>query len=236
MLLEVTLLRRLYRRDHLSQVLATFALILICNEVVRMIWGSQPIMLNMPAALSGPGRAAARHFLSGLSAAGHRRSGWRSRCCSTCWWRRRASACGCAPAPPTARWRRRWASTSSALFTLVFAVGAALCAVAGALLGPAAGGAGRHGREHPDPGLRRHRDRRHRLDPRRAGRRAAGRHGRHRRPRAAAAALLRSFLPPAVASDLGPALASIADLRADGRGAVLEAAGACSRRADEPSA
>lgn len=39
MVLEVSLFRRLYRRDHLSQVLATFALILICNESVRMIWG-----------------------------------------------------------------------------------------------------------------------------------------------------------------------------------------------------
>ena len=53
-LLEMALLRRLYRRDHLSQVLATFALILIVNEIVRMIWGSQPILLGMPAALSGP--------------------------------------------------------------------------------------------------------------------------------------------------------------------------------------
>src|SRR5437588_7870957 len=54
MALEVTILRTLYRRSHLSQVLATFALILIANELVRIIWGSQPIMLNMPAALSGP--------------------------------------------------------------------------------------------------------------------------------------------------------------------------------------
>src|SRR2546423_11124427 len=36
-MLETTLLRRLYRRTHLSQVLATFAVILIANEVVRMI-------------------------------------------------------------------------------------------------------------------------------------------------------------------------------------------------------
>ena len=37
MLLEVSVLRTLYTRDHLSQVLATFALILIANETVRMI-------------------------------------------------------------------------------------------------------------------------------------------------------------------------------------------------------
>ena len=52
--LEMTLLRRLYKRSHLAQVLATFAVILIANEIVRMIWGSQPILLNTPAALSGP--------------------------------------------------------------------------------------------------------------------------------------------------------------------------------------
>src|SRR5688572_21636346 len=54
MVLEVTVLRRLYQRDHLAQVLGTFAILLMANEGVRMIWGSQPIVLNPPAALSGP--------------------------------------------------------------------------------------------------------------------------------------------------------------------------------------
>src|SRR3954466_7809371 len=53
MALEVTLLRTLYARDHLSQVLATFALILILNEAVRIIWGTDA-PLSMPAALPGP--------------------------------------------------------------------------------------------------------------------------------------------------------------------------------------
>src|SRR6059036_3813362 len=53
MLLEMSVLRTLYARDHLSQVLATFALILIFNEAVRIIWGPD-IPLSMPAALSGP--------------------------------------------------------------------------------------------------------------------------------------------------------------------------------------
>ena len=39
LMLELTLFRQIYRRDHLSQVLATFALILIANESVRLIWG-----------------------------------------------------------------------------------------------------------------------------------------------------------------------------------------------------
>ncbi|MEM6283412.1 MAG: branched-chain amino acid ABC transporter permease [Chloroflexota bacterium] len=52
--LEVAIMRRLYRRDHLSQVLATFAIILISNEVVRFIWGAQPVQLNTPEAFRGP--------------------------------------------------------------------------------------------------------------------------------------------------------------------------------------
>src|SRR6187401_2601900 len=36
--LEITLLRKLYGRDHLTQVLATFAIILIANEIVRIVW------------------------------------------------------------------------------------------------------------------------------------------------------------------------------------------------------
>jgi branched-chain amino acid transport system permease protein len=53
-LLEMTILRRLYQRDHLSQVLGTFGILLMANETVRMIWGAQPIPLNPPASLAGP--------------------------------------------------------------------------------------------------------------------------------------------------------------------------------------
>ncbi|HEY0818004.1 MAG TPA: branched-chain amino acid ABC transporter permease, partial [Rhizobacter sp.] len=47
-LLELTVLRRLYERDHLSQVLGTFAILLMANEAVRMVWGSQPVPMAMP--------------------------------------------------------------------------------------------------------------------------------------------------------------------------------------------
>lgn len=53
-LVEVTVIRRLYARDHLDQVLATFALILIFSEATRWAFGSFPLYLNIPAALSGP--------------------------------------------------------------------------------------------------------------------------------------------------------------------------------------
>lgn len=54
LVLEQLLIKRLYRRDHLSQVLATFAVILIADDVVKAIWGATPIMAPIPAALSGP--------------------------------------------------------------------------------------------------------------------------------------------------------------------------------------
>jgi branched-chain amino acid transport system permease protein len=134
MLLEVTLLRTLYARDHLSQVLATFALILIINESVRMIWGTD-LQLSAPAALSGPVELVpgllypsyrlviivvgallavllyvlvARTRLGALVRAGASN-------------REMAMAMGI---------------NIKHLFTAVFGIGAALCAVAGALLGP----------------------------------------------------------------------------------------------------
>jgi branched-chain amino acid transport system permease protein len=136
--LEMTLLRRLYRRSHLSQVLATFALILIANEIVRMIWGSQPILLNTPPALSGPVELGAA--LSGFRYPAYRLV---------------VIGVGLAIAlflyllvtrTRAGMWVRAGASDREmaevmgvdirTLFTLVFALGAALSAVAGALLGP----------------------------------------------------------------------------------------------------
>ena len=134
MALELAVLRRLYARDHLSQVLATFALILILNEAVRMIWGTDA-PLPMPAALSGPVEllpgmpypayrlmiiavGAAVAFLLWLAVA-RTRLGMQVRAGASN--REMALALGI---------------NVPRLFTLVFGAGAALCAVAGALLGP----------------------------------------------------------------------------------------------------
>lgn len=133
-LLETTLLRRLYARDHLAQVLATFALILIANEAVRMVWGAQPVMLNAPDALAGP------FEIGGFSYPAYRLL---------------IIAVGALVAgllyllvarTRIGMWVRAGASNREMtealgvdvgrLFTAVFAVGAALCALAGALLGP----------------------------------------------------------------------------------------------------
>jgi len=134
MLLEMSVLRTLYARDHLSQVLATFALILIFNEAVRIVWGSD-MPLPMPAALSGPVELlpgmfypAYRLLIIGVGAAvaallyllvARTRIGMLVRAGASN--REMALAMGVDV--------RR-------LFTLLFGVGAGLCAVAGALLGP----------------------------------------------------------------------------------------------------
>jgi branched-chain amino acid transport system permease protein len=134
MALETTILRRLYARDHLSQVLATFALILIINELVRLVWGSDAALPG-PAALSGP-----VELLPGLRYPSYRlliigvglavavllyllvaktRVGMLVRAGASN--REMALAMGV---------------NIKTLFTLVFGVGAALCAVAGAMLAP----------------------------------------------------------------------------------------------------
>ena len=53
-LIEVAVIRRLYARDHLDQVLATFALILIFSEGTRWLFGSFPLFLDVPDWLRGP--------------------------------------------------------------------------------------------------------------------------------------------------------------------------------------
>ncbi len=132
--LEVVLLRRLYARNHLAQVLATFALILIANECVRVIWGAQTLMLNAPEALSGPVKSggflypAYRLLIIGVGAlvAGllyvlvtRTRIGM--------WVRAGAS---------NREMTEALGINVRLLFTGVFAFGAALCALAGAMLGP----------------------------------------------------------------------------------------------------
>jgi branched-chain amino acid transport system permease protein len=134
MALEVSVLRALYERDHLAQVLATFALILIINELTRLVWGSDAA-LPLPAALSGP-----VELLPGLRYPAYRLV---------------IIAVGLAVAvllfvlvtkTKVGMLVRAGASNREMalamgvniklLFTLVFGVGAALCALAGALLAP----------------------------------------------------------------------------------------------------
>ena len=52
-MVEFTVIRKLYERDHLDQVLATFALILIFSESTRYIFGAFPLFLDIPKFLQG---------------------------------------------------------------------------------------------------------------------------------------------------------------------------------------
>jgi branched-chain amino acid transport system permease protein len=52
-IMEMTIIRRLYNRTHLDQVLATFALILIFSDATRWIFGSFPLYLDIPPILQG---------------------------------------------------------------------------------------------------------------------------------------------------------------------------------------
>lgn len=50
---ESTVVRRLYRRDHITMLLATFAVLLIVEGAAEATWGNTPRSIDKPAALSG---------------------------------------------------------------------------------------------------------------------------------------------------------------------------------------
>lgn len=52
-IVEIVVLRPLYHRGHLDQVLATFGLTMFFNEGVMVIWGREPLNIAIPAQLSG---------------------------------------------------------------------------------------------------------------------------------------------------------------------------------------
>jgi branched-chain amino acid transport system permease protein len=53
LLLEIGMLRKVYQQSHLQHVLITFGLILVFNELARLIWGPFPVPLPVPALLAG---------------------------------------------------------------------------------------------------------------------------------------------------------------------------------------
>ena len=113
LLLEFTVFRHLYDRDHLEQVIATFGIILFLNQGVKVVWGAAPLSLPIPDDVFRRGRADARPDLSDLAAGHHRlRSGGRA-CCFIFWSAAPASACWCAPARPMPASSRRSASISA---------------------------------------------------------------------------------------------------------------------------
>ena len=133
---EVGVFRALYTRDHLDQVLATFGLILFFNEMVRIIWGPTAALRQIPRFLSGQVELLPGGSLPGLSPCHHRSS---------------ASLVALLLYLLVAKTRfgmliRAGASNRvmvgalgvnvGLLYTFVFALGAALAALAGLMAGP----------------------------------------------------------------------------------------------------
>jgi branched-chain amino acid transport system permease protein len=134
MALEAGLLRTLYARDHLSQVLATFALILILNDGVKMIFGND-LPLSAPAALAGP-----VELLPGLLYPAYRLLilGVGVALAILLWLLVQKTRMGALVRAGASNREMATAMGTDIprLFTIVFGIGAGLCAVAGALLGP----------------------------------------------------------------------------------------------------
>ncbi len=133
--LEMVVMRRLYRRDHLDHVLATFGLILFFNELVRVFWGAAGRSIAVPSWL-----AHTIELLPGVNYAAYRFA---------------IIVVGLAVAAflavlvtrtRTGMWIRAGASNRTMigalginiklLFTLVFGLGSALAALAGLMAAP----------------------------------------------------------------------------------------------------
>ncbi|TNM66604.1 branched-chain amino acid ABC transporter permease [Aliirhizobium smilacinae] len=133
-IVELAVIRRLYDRDHLDQVLATFALILIFSEGTRWLFGDFPLYLDIPPLLQGivnlPGDASYPVYRLAIIAVGalialglylligKTRLGMRIRAGESD--REMIGALGV---------------DIRTLYTLVFALGSALAGLAGALVG-----------------------------------------------------------------------------------------------------
>jgi branched-chain amino acid transport system permease protein len=134
-LLEVVLIRHLYGRDHRAQVLATFAVILIADDLVRIIWGPAPIMLAAPAALAGP-----VEILPGVLYPAYRlliiAVGLVLALALYLFVTRTRTGMLVRAGSSNREMARLMGVRVDRLFATIFALGAALSAVAGALLGP----------------------------------------------------------------------------------------------------
>ncbi len=180
MVLEVIAIRPLYGRGHLDQVLGTFGLILLFNELVRLVWGPEGRTLSAAARDADGGSDLARRPLPDLS------PGYYS--CD-------AGRCGAAlragdahpprHAGPRRRVQPRDGRRARDQHQASLHAGIRAWRRLGRLCGRDASadpdGPDRHGREYSHSRLRGDHHRRHRLDPRRlCGRahRRADRYGR----------------------------------------------------------
>lgn len=139
LLVEIVVARRLYPRDHLDHVLATFGLILCFDTLVQILWGTQGVSIPLPGWLNGQVQLGSivlpsyrlLIIVGGLAVAAllfvlvnHSRVGMLIRAGASN--RTMVSALGV---------------NIRLLFTAVFALGAALAGLAGMLIAPITGAA-----------------------------------------------------------------------------------------------
>ena len=135
LLLERLIIRHLYQREHLDQVLATFGVLLFTNEAVAILFGRSPLFMQVPSWAAGhieilPGLPYPQYRLLIMAAAvlisfllwqliARSKIGMQVRAGAT--HREMVGALGV---------------NIGKLYSIVFGVGALLCGVAGALIGP----------------------------------------------------------------------------------------------------
>ena len=134
-LVEVLVIRHLYQRSHLDQVLATFGLILVFDTLVHIVWGPEGLNFPLPQVLNGqvtlPGGVIFPVYrlviiASGLAVA---LAMWTVIARTRTGMLVRAGA-------SNPRLVNALGVNIQALFTLVFATGAALAGLAGLLIAP----------------------------------------------------------------------------------------------------
>ena len=131
-LVEALLLRRLYDAPELLQLLATFALVLVIKDFALWAWGPEDLLGPRAPGLRG----AVEHRRAAVPAIrpvpDRLRPAGAGRCCGCCS-RARAGARWCAPPPQDREMAGALGVNQRWLFTGVFALGALLAGLGGAL-------------------------------------------------------------------------------------------------------
>lgn len=137
MLVEVTVMRRAYNREHLVQLLATYGVLLIMADIALYFWGTSPRSVSAPGLLSGsvsfPGGAFPEYDLFLIVAAvvvGL--AMWITLTRTALGWRIRAAV-------EDVELLSAQGTNVRAFFTLVFGLGSLLAGIGGALITPIQG-------------------------------------------------------------------------------------------------
>jgi len=136
-LLEVGLMRRVYRADHLVQLLATYGVLLVLGDVALQFWGASPLSVSAPRVLAGS--VSFQHFTFPVYELFLTGTGvvvglvlWFLLARTSLGWKVRASV-------EDAELLAVRGTNVKLLYTVVFAIGALLAGLGGALITPLQG-------------------------------------------------------------------------------------------------